>query len=114
MCVLGLAAVGSVISRCCMHSPEHSLCAAWGFVLHHCRYWSHKGHFCRLYLGKATISFAAWLPVWEGCSLQCVAWHQGFAFGSWIRGCSLQTWTWCLWDAFSVDLVSVEHETCKA
>ena len=84
MHVLDLAAVDSVIGRCCMRSPEPNLCAVWGFVLHHCRCWSHNGLFCRLDLGKAAISFAAWLPLWEGCSLQRATWCQGVAFGSGI------------------------------
>lgn len=60
MRMLDLAAVGSVISRCGMRSPEPNLCAAWSFVLHHCRYWSHQGLFCRLDPGKAATPFAAW------------------------------------------------------
>lgn len=81
MRTLDLAAVGSVISRCCMCSPEPSLCAALSFVLHHCRYWSHQGLFCRLRPGKAADPFAAW-PCAGGllsaaCSLapECCFWQ---------------------------------------
>lgn len=84
MRMLDFAAMGSVIGRCCMCFPEPNLCAAWGFVLYHCRCRSHKGLFCRLDLGEAAIPSGAWLPVQEGCSLQHATWHQGVAFGSGI------------------------------